>query len=348
MQLDDDYRHFTAAWRERLLAAISAAGLTREEVAKDLGLSVGPFYKRCSGRTEFSVAEFAALSARFHLPRSLQELRGHGIVFYPSRAAGRRFDRDNYLEGLRAYAARFAQSGGRSRARLRLLTSDLPIFWLLANPTLAALKLYLWERLGGRATDFGAGFDCDTAVHTDRTWLTAAGDIARAYATIDSEEVWGPYPLRSFYDEVRQLVERRDITLECFELIAHQFAIAIDDIRRCAASGRKSGGGTFSLRRNGRQGMSATGALKCGSDRSVFLTFDSPNHLTSAAPSAGTYFDQHFESVFAAAEPVSLNGRLGPRRVVAAMERGLGDLTTFAKTQYEAQSGAEPHFRNAA
>lgn len=323
---------FEFAWRERLLAAITDAGLSREAVAGELGLTKGPFYKRCAGRTAFTVDEFVWLSDRFALPRSSAELERGSLRFTPVRPPSGVFDAEAYLLGLERLRDRFVLADDSApRARLRLLSGDIPIYWLLRYPAIAALKFYLWGWASRGHATYRRRFDLGEAREKMLPWLRRAASVAEAYGRVDAEEVWGPQPLANLLADFRLLLERRAVDETSVRQVVQDVRALIEDIRRAADDGTLGGGGTLALYRQPRHGGSPTGLLSRGGTGALFLTFDAPHHLVSDDPAARQLFADHFAAVRSYAEPVGRRARVSGRLLAEEMHASVERLSAQAQ-----------------
>lgn len=318
---------FTTRWRERLLEAITAAKMSREAVAIEMGMEKGPFLKRCSGRTGFAVEEFVWLCERFQLPRSPRELERTSLSFVPMRPPDTSFDREHYLAGLEGLRDRFTRQLDPSQTHLYQLASDLPVFWILGLPVIAALKLYLWEWGSRDHAAYRQPFDLDDWLDKLKDWLPRANAISEAYAQIHSDEIWGPSPIEGLLSDIELLAERDAIKPHDLRRVFTAVRKLIENIRLATEEGIKARGGSFTLYRHARHSMSSKGLLINGEDSTLFLTFDVPNHLVSNDRATRDFFVEYFNTIKRSADTIGRGARFTARRLAEEMHNRLETMS---------------------
>lgn len=301
---------FDARWRQRLLAAITAASLKHVSVATWLGLGSSGFSKRLRGEVQFTIYEFVRLSQRFSLPMTPQAFSRPSFAFSPSTTNELPFDPHLYLDRLHSAFVHFLGSGSPQLppqdTGIRISSSDLPIFWFLQEPTLAALKLYTFEADHGALG--AAAFDLADALTSRTELLERATGIAKLYCGIDSREVWGGRPLDSFLNVVLHLAQTRLLSFPDASAVLESLRRIVQAVCSAAAVNHKAHGGGFLLHVNAHHATNSLIGVHSPYGRALYLTFDNPHFLTSTQPAAHTYFEQHFENLVRRATPANGHG----------------------------------------
>ena len=196
-----------------------------------------------------------------------------------------------------------------------MLSSELPVFYALAEPVLAALKFYFFDhaRRGKSLQLF-----CAAEVPTELT--KRAGAVARRYASIAArDEVWGPYPLAGLLGQVRTLAglglvpaaEREGIDAGLRAVVARLDNAITRGITH-QADGAPMG---FRLREQPFPGVAPMFALETPAGVEAFVTLDHPGHLRATNAAARSLFEESFARAASSACPLSEQvGRWRPYR----------------------------------
>ena len=294
-------------WRFGLLAASERDGENVAETAAWLGISKSAYYRRRRGEMPFTAYEVVALSQRFHLdvvPTELQQ-----FDFEVPLEADSDFDEGRYLGQLEAAVASFPEPADVS---VLVSATDIPIFYLFAEPDLAALKRYLF----GLAIDASQArrFSLAAARKTHAEFVLRAARLARVYTSTRREEAWGPTPLRSLLYQVLLLVESAAIREADAELVFAAIERVVARLERDLVATDDAGQLSLKLWQNRLHSTSSIICAKSPTAGRLFVTFDNPNFFHSENPEAVAYFESHFAALRKRSLPVAGPGGIGPGR----------------------------------
>ncbi len=297
---------FMERWRLGLLAASDAQAEQVAETAEWLGISKSAYYRRRRGEMPFSAFEYVALSQRFGLDMAPAETPQ--FDFEVPLSADSAFHEKRYLQQLDGAAAIFPDPG---KVEVLVSTTDIPIFYLFAEPDLAAFKRYLF----GLAIDASAArkFRLARARQEHAEFVMRASAISKVYLQTNREEAWGPSPLRSVLYQLLLLVESAAVSREDCESILAALARVVDRLEASTA-GHDEGGGKLKLWQNRLHTTSSIICMWSGTTGRLFVTFDNPNFFHSENPGAVAYFQSHFEALRRRSLRVTGHGVLSPSR----------------------------------
>ena len=306
-------RDFMERWRLRLLAASEAHDEQVADTADWLGISKGAYYRRRRGEMAFTAYEFVALSQRFGLamiPTSDEEPH---FGFKVPMSADSAFNENRYLQQLEAAVAAYPKP---VEVKVLVSTTDIPIFYLFAEPDLAAFKRYLF----GLAIDASGArrFSLSVARREHAEFVLRCATVSRAYRGTHREEAWGPSPLRSLLYQIMLLVESAAITEADTTKLFESIERVINRLELSLGSDQPS----EPRMRLWQNRLHATSSIICaeGSGRGqLFITFDNPNFFHSEAPEAVAYFQSHFEALRRRSLRVAGHGRLSPARYTSEL-----------------------------
>ena len=299
---------FMNQWRFELLAASERADENVAETAAWLGISKSAYYRRRRGEMLFSAYEVIALSQRFGLAVVPQD--APQFDFAVPLAADATFDEARYLHQLESAAAAFPDAAA---VDVLVSATDIPIFYLFAEPDLAALKRYLF----GLAIDASEArrFSLPVARREHAEFVHRAATLSKTYVKTRREEAWGPSPLRSLLYQVLLLVESAAITRNDCEAVLAAIERVIDRIGAQLTSS-ESDNSRLKLWQNRLHATSSIICMRAGEAGRLFVTFDNPNFFHSATPEAVRYFESHFDALRKRSLRVAGHGALSPARYV--------------------------------
>lgn len=316
-------KDFYTIWLSALAIRIAEKGLSAAELAEQLCLSESAFYKRKSGRMEFGAREMLFLSKLLDVPLSESELSGQYLPFEVVNLPGQSFDADLYIAGLGSVVEHYAKPEWNQSARVRISTTDIPIFWLLAEPALAAFKLFAFETENVERIE--ENFSLSHQLDRRADWITRAKQVAEGYFSVASEEVWGATPFRGILYQILYLAEARAMSIEDAKIIFESLTRLVGEIKNSSQKCEKVGGSSFSLSQNQFHSTASIISVKSPEREEVFVTFDNPNFVRSSSPSTCAYFDAYFERVQRSATRVNGRGVYSGRRfeqeILARIER---------------------------
>ena len=296
---------FTEQFRFRLLAASEAHGEQVADTAEWLGISKSAYYRRRRGEMPFTAYEVVALSQRFGI--DILEAGTPQFDFSVPLAADADFDEGRYLGQLEAAAAAFPDPGA---VEVLASATDIPVFYLLAEPDLAALKRYLF----GLAIDASQArrFSLAAARREHAEFVHRAARLSRLYADTRREEAWGPSPLRSLLYQVLLLVESAAIREADVTTILDAIERVVGRLERSLVGA--DGDPRLKLWQNRLHATSSIICMRSGPTGRLFVTFDNPNFFHSENPEAVAYFEAHFAALRRRSRPVGGPGGISPAR----------------------------------
>ncbi len=297
---------FMERWRLELLAASDAQEEQVAETADWLGISKSAYYRRRRGEMPFSAFEYVALSQKFGLDMAPAETPQ--FDFEVPLSADSAFNEKSYLQQIEAAAFIFPDA---RKVEVLVSTTDIPIFYLFAEPDLAAFKRYLF----GLAIDASSArkFKLSRARQEHAEFVLRASSISRTYLQTSREEAWGPAPLRSLLYQLLLLVESAAISQEDCDKLFVGIERVIDRLE-ANLSGADEGSGRLKLWQNRLHTTSSIICMRSGTTGRLFVTFDNPNFFHSENPAAVTYFESHFEALRRRSLRVAGHGVLSPSR----------------------------------
>ncbi len=300
---------FMEAWRLNLIAASDAAGEQGNETADWLGISKSAYYRRRRGEMPFTAYEFVMLSRRFGLDMVPEFDAVPRFGFDAPLEADTTFNEGRYLRQLEASAALFDDGEG---AHILVSTTDIPIFYLFAEPDLAALKRYLF----GLAIDAKGArpFSLEAARKAHSEFIGRVASVSRSYRTAHREEAWGPSPLRSLVYQILLLVESAAITPADCTALFDAVERAIDRLEKALNQGPEDGGAKLKLWQNRLHATSSIVSLSNERSRRLFVTFDNPNFFASEDKRAIDYFAAHFDVLRKRSLRIAGHGANSPAR----------------------------------
>ncbi len=300
-------------WRQQLCTATES--FDAAAVAEWLNISLSAYYKRRRGEVAFTPYQVFRLSERFGLntnTNGLPELR-----FQAGLLANTFFDANRYAGDLLAIVNHFACTLDAADTEVLVSTTDIPIFQLFAEPELAALKLYLFESARTEVPD--APFALADTLARRADFVDSAQKIAAGYSSVRSTEIWGPEPLQTLLAQLIQLARKRCLSAEdAHEIFASLYRV-VSTLEASICSGTTPEGSAFELLCNTLHSSSSLIALRNGSDRRFFLTFDNPRYLQASNEAAYQHFETYFEELRTRAHPVQKRGRLSARNFCAML-----------------------------
>ena len=307
-------------WNQNLLDALRKANISVAQLAGQFNLKRGTIYKRLRGESPWPIGDYLRLSDRFGLDVDPGTSPSH-LVRLRRPPKPELFSQANYVGTLATFAEAFTEAG----YRMRVSTHELPVFYLYAEPALAALKLYLFRHTQGRGALEVFDIARQTAAH--RADIETLGRVAEQYVATPREEIWGRAPLADLRGQMAYLRRERLLDAPTAEAIDADIRRVCEDLRTRIHPGQAEG---LELR---YQPLHTTSPLfQLHSPRAPlqsFLTFDSPNYLAAEGEHAHAMVSEHFERAWAMATPLTGNpgevdlyfGRLtyGPPAVTVAV-----------------------------
>ena len=306
-------REYNEWWRLQLLAASEAHEEQVADTAEWLGISRGAYYRRRRGEIPFSAFEVAALSQRFGLASMPTAGEAPRFDFAVPLSADTAFNERHYVQQLDAAFGSFPDPG---EVQVLVSTTDIPVFYLFAEPDLAALKRYLF----GLAIDASGArrFSLAVARREHAEFVHRAAALSRVYRQTHREEAWGPSPLRSLLYQILLLVESAAIAEPDCEQLFVAIERVVDRLERALVADQ-----TDEPRlRLWQNRLHATSSLICaeaGAVGRLFVTFDNPNFFHSESPEAVAYFQGHFEALRRRSLRVAGHGSLSPARYASEL-----------------------------
>ena len=285
-------------WNAALSAALRAANVSVPQLATQLGTSRGTIYKRLRNESPWPLTDYLQLSDRFGLdvdpgtsPSALVRLRR------PPKP--KLFSQTTYVGTLAAFAESFAGAD----YRMRVSTHELPVFYLYAEPALAALKLYLFRHTQGRGALEVFDIARQTAAH--RADIETLGRVAEQYVATPREEIWGRAPLADLRGQMAYLRRERLLDAPTAEALDADIRRVCEALRTRIHPGQAEG---LELR---YQPLHTTSPLfqlhSPHAPLQSFLTFDSPNYLAAEGEHAHAMVSEHFARAWAMATPLTDN-----------------------------------------
>ena len=260
-------------WNDELKQELRQRGIPRQALADFLHITYGTLCKRLRGEAPWPLEHYLLLQRHFCLP-DVRDCGPGTSLRYERVDPGSPFDPDRYLAQLEA----LAQLADVPGARLRVLSGELPVFYVLAEPALAALKFYFFAhaRRGTSSRLF-------CAADLPAELITRASALARRYASIaPRDEVWGPSPLEGLIGQVRTLAslglvssaERAGIDAGLRAIVAR-----LDDAITAGIAHESDGPPAgFRLREQPFPAVAPMSALDTPGAVEVFVTLDQPGH----------------------------------------------------------------------
>ncbi len=306
-------KEYSEWWRMNLIAASDA----EEEIAGDtatwLNISKSAYYRRRRGEIPFSAYEMAALSQRYGLPMFPTTDEAPRFGFEVPMSADTAFNERRYLQQIENAVAAYPNP---EKTQVLVSATDIPVFYVFAEPDLAALKRYLF----GLAIDTSGARRFRLAVarkeHAEFIFRSAA--VARAYRSTQREEAWGPSPLRSLIYQILLLVESAAISQEDCGLLFDAIDRVVDRLEASIGADQPNEP-RLRLWQNRLHATSSIICVQAGGVGRLFVTFDNPNFFHSEFPEAVGYFQSHFEALRRRSLRVSGHGSLSPTRYTSEL-----------------------------
>lgn len=299
---------FMERWRQNLLAASEAQNESVSDTADWLGISKAAYYRRRRGDIQFSAYEYVALSRRFGLEMMPSTGEAPRFGFEVPLAADTAFSEGRYLQQLEAAVSQYPDP---KKVNVLVSTTDIPIFYLFAEPDLSALKRYLF----GLAIDTSNArrFSLAVARREHAEFIFRAAAVSRAYRSAQREEAWGPSPLRSLIYQILLLVESAAICEADVEPLFTAIERVIDRLE-ASVSGHDELASKLKLWQNRLHATSSIICAESNGQGHLFVTFDNPNFFHSEGSEAVNYFQAHFEALRRRSLRVAGHGALSPAR----------------------------------
>ena len=328
---DPGERAFMEWWRLELIAATDAADEQGSETADWLGISKSAYYRRRRGEMPFTAYEFVRLSQRFGLEMTPPADRVPRFGFDVPLEADAAFDEARYLRQLEGTAQLFE---GYAEVEILVSATDIPVFYLFAEPDLAALKRYLF----GLAIDARGArpFALARAHREHAQFIVRAAQVARAYRSADREEAWGPSPLRSLVYQVLLLVESAAVSPADTEQLFGGMLRVVDRLEaeltapsesvpgKPRAQDPSREAGELRLWQNRLHATSSIIAVRSPTLERLYVTFDNPNFFASDDPRAAHYFGAHFAALRKRSLRIAGHGAQSPARYCAELRDYVG------------------------
>ncbi len=129
---------------KKLKASSLNPGGLADELVKILGVSKDSIYRRLKGEKQLSFGELVSVAKAYNLSLDgLLDLWNDDIVFHGDYVDGKHFDMEDYLLSLLSNLNRLEQFESKE---LNYLSKDLPIFYYLMFPHVAAFKFFVWTK----------------------------------------------------------------------------------------------------------------------------------------------------------------------------------------------------------
>ena len=334
-------------WRLELIAATDAAEEQGAETADWLGISKSAYYRRRRGEMPFTAYEFVRLSQRFGLDMTPPADRVPRFGFDVPLEADAAFDEARYLRQLEGTAQLF---DGHAGVGILASATDIPVFYLFAEPDLAALKRYLF----GLAIDARGARPFNLArAHRDHAeFIVRAAQVARAYRSADREEAWGPSPLRSLTYQVLLLVESAAVSIEDARSLFGGMRRVVDRLEAELSTATEPAGaatpprgsahvGALRLWQNRLHATSSIIAVRSPSIERLYVTFDNPNFFASDDPRAAEYFRAHFGVLRKRSLRIAGHGAQSPARYCAELRAYIDTGLERAESAFRARAAVD-------
>lgn len=288
-------------WNVAVRKAIKRRGLSVPQFSDGLSITRGMLYRRLRGDAGWPLSDYLTVSDRFGLDPALGR---------PGLTRVRFFREDRPTEFCpEAYVASLAQLGALAaatpRLHLRVATTELPIFYLLAEPVLASLKLYLFEHTQG--TGVTTRFEADAQTRHYAPLVAQATTLARTYVNLPREEIWGRAPLGDLLGQIEVLREDQLIPDEALAVICAALTRVLDrlDGEVRSLGERRLGLWYQRLHTTNPQYQLLT------DDQVIhgFVTLNAPSFLTADGAAAEGLLSEHFAAARARATPLA--GKVG-------------------------------------
>lgn len=312
---------------QRKVAAAARARFALDErrpadaLAELLGVSRAVAYKRLASQTFFSARELALLQEHLDVVVSpwAEDERPLLAFRVPARLGKRRYHAATYLQALAAEreALRAVSRPGRAPV-FEIVSSDLPVFYYLSEPELAAFRIYAF------------GVDAASASHPpfrlaefrrdNRALLREAADYAGEFFAVAATEIWSRTPIDNFLRLLTHLVEL-GLVVEQADALAVLRALRrmLDRLQRVLEAGRRDSGADFGAFCNETHYTSSVILVRHHAGGALYLTFDNPNFIISQQDAAVAFFREYFRHLQAVSDPIGRIGQRSAQRFVSQM-----------------------------
>ena len=318
-------KEFQRHWLALLAERTAAEDIAHAAVARELEIPEDLYYKYRTGKRKIRSWIFVKLCRRFSLPTCPEELEGRRICFdspFAGLLSGReRLDR--YVGVIRELTAALAQGSGATEVCVS--TTDAPVPYFFAYPTLRAVKLYFFA-----ASEEGFAWPTLDQLMRQVRDHDALPDIARAYLASRRTEIWGPRPLDSIGHQLRHLHSVGALSPEEYAEALRELGRLVDDLEA------RLTGGCDGLRLflDGSASRSPRFILEAGPRSRALVTDDPPYFSVTDDVTTLDITRRAFRNRLSIASDVNERGQLSVGRFTRLLREGLSTSVAAAAPAY--------------
>lgn len=290
--------------QQALFERLQQAGVTAQDLTRDLHLGLGAVYKRLKGETLLDIGEIALLARQYDLSLDalFQPDKGKVTFEFPAmRQSVTQFEQ--YLSSILALLNWAQRLPG---AQFHYSTAEIPIFHYLPFPELCAFKLYMWNRTTWELPDWeDKPFSLEPFLE-NRRLQRLREDIVAGYNQLSSTEYWPVSILNNTMNAIDYCAEsdafarRADAQVlreQIGFLIRHQREMAKRGLKFSPGAQPDASAGAFTLYHNEIAHTNITILLEWEKGSMAFATFDNPNFMHTTEPEFTRYAGHWFSKL---------------------------------------------------
>jgi len=284
---------------ERVRASMANPGALPDELVGLLGISKDSAYRRLKGEKQLSIDELQLVARAYGFSLDdLMDLWSDCTVFQGDYVNSENFKMESYLQSMLYNLQRLDQF---DKKELSYLSKDLPVFYYLMFPEVAAFKFFVWTKTQMQFEEMRErkfSFDILT-----RDLKELAFKVAEAYTRIPSTEILNA---DNILNDLRQLEYYKETGLFANpsdpELIYCRLHEMVDHMEGQASSGKKSvpGGGrgsSYKLFVNDYYVGDNTLLAVAGDLRLVYLNHAAINFVFTSSPGFVDYNEEFMQNI---------------------------------------------------
>jgi hypothetical protein len=276
----------------RIKAAMPVPGLMPDQLADLLQISKDSVYRRIKGEKPLLFDEIVTIAKAFHISLDeIMNLSSESIVFHGQYVNEGNFNLEHYVGSM---IQNLQSLSVLENVNLYYISKDIPVFYYLMFPEIAAFKFFVWAKTQMQFEHFKDrvfSFDIVTAELAD-----LCKKAAQLYASQPSVEILNA---DNILNDLRQLEYYKDTNvfnnrdeIDCIydkmdEMVAHMENQAVSGHK--SLPGQADGGGDYKLYVNDFYVGDNTVIASSNSMRIVFLNHAAINFVSTVSPNFVDY-----------------------------------------------------------
>ncbi len=188
--------------RNIITTFLIAKKLKKSDFYHAMGVSHSTFYKKHSGKTQFSIGDLAVISklTNYSIDSFLNE--SHHVVPFDISGVTIAHNKASYLGLLHNL---LDSLDDLEDPEIKFVTREIPVFYFFSNPLLGAFKLFIYSKVNWQLPFYKDKLSFSIDLVSDYE-IKLMQDAWKRYTQIPSTELWSPFIWQMTLEQVKYML----------------------------------------------------------------------------------------------------------------------------------------------